>query len=122
MKFEDYKKRVKDLRKRDYGEGEIVGYINDGEEFWIIRWDDSGLDNEWLFANEFEFLKSKKECYFCHHGKGYHYDESIKYEMQMPCNFVETDPVEQTPVSCLCYGWSETKEEADALVEEGDKK
>jgi hypothetical protein len=52
--FSDYKRRVKDLRKRDYGEGEIVGYVKDGEEYWLIRWDDSGLDNEWLDSLEFE--------------------------------------------------------------------
>lgn len=117
MKFEDYKKRVKDLRPRDYGEGEIVGYVKDGDEYWVIRWDDSGLDNEWLERREFEFLK--KECYFCHHSKGYHYDPELEIAKQMPCNFMEADPLDESPVACLCYGWCETKEEADALAKEG---
>lgn len=49
-------KRVKDVRPRDYGEGAIVGYENDGQEFWYIRWDDSGLDNEWLDRFDFELI------------------------------------------------------------------
>jgi hypothetical protein len=113
MKFEDYRKRVKDLRPCDYGEGQVVGYVKDGQEFWIIRWDDSGLDNEWLERREFEFLI--KECAFCHHGKGYHLDESLRGVTQLPCNFTWEE--NGLPVSCLCYGWCETKEEADKLAE-----
>lgn len=63
----NFGKRVKDLRKRNYGEGVIVGYINelpeqlDDPAFWIIRWDDSGLDNEWLEESEFELIEVAEE-------------------------------------------------------------
>lgn len=102
--------RIKDLRKCDYGEGVIVGHVKDGEEFWVIRWDDSGLDNEWLYETEFERIQEL--CFWCHHGKGYHYDASITDVPQMPCNMSddETGP-------CLCYGWCTTKEEADAMLD-----
>lgn len=62
---------------------------------------------------------SWKQCYFCHHAKGYHKDPELTMP-QLPCNFTWDDEGQQ--VNCLCYGWCETKEEADALVDEGDKK
>lgn len=55
-------------------------------------------------------------CRFCRHGKGYHFDESIKGVTQLPCNFVWTE--DGLPVSCLCYGWCETTEEAEKLAKE----
>jgi len=61
-----------------------------------------------------------KKCAFCQHPKGYHYDKSIINVPQLPCNFLDLDPVDETEVECLCYGWCETKEEAEALVKEGE--
>lgn len=92
MKFEDHRKRVKDLRKRDYGQGEIVGYVNDGEEYWIIRWDDSGLDNEWLEAKEFKFIDSSivqfhecKDCPRCGHPDCRHVNGLCNYASDCKC-------------------------------------
>jgi len=60
-----------------------------------------------------------KVCYFCKHPKGYHYDESIRGVTQLPCNFTWEE--DGKPVPCLCYGWCETKEEADKLAAETPK-
>lgn len=61
-----------------------------------------------------------RKCRFCQHPKGYHYDESIKGVTQLPCNFTwEEDGL---PVPCLCYGWCETKEEAEALGKSQEEK
>ena len=59
---------------------------------------------------------SIQKCSFCQHPKGYHYDESIRGVTQLPCNFTWEE--DGRPVSCLCYGWCETKEEAEALAKE----
>lgn len=75
--------RVKDLRKRDYGEGVIVGFVSDGADYYVIRWDDSGLDNEWLVINEagirqFEIIETKY-CQ-CGHEDGAHFDGMMEYQ------------------------------------------
>ena len=76
MKFEDYKRRVKDLRPRHYGEGAIVGYVNDGEEYWIVRWDNPGLGSEWLESKEFEFVPTCQ----CGHPVGAHFDGLMEWQ------------------------------------------
>lgn len=70
--------RVKDLRPRDYGEGVIVGFVNDGEEFWVVRWDDSGLDNEWLYPQEIKVIETKY-CQ-CGHDEGAHFDGNMNWQ------------------------------------------
>lgn len=63
----NFQKRVKDLRRSERGEGVIVGYVNEFPEsaddpaFWIIRWDDPGLDNEWLEEREFEVIPDGRQ-------------------------------------------------------------
>lgn len=71
--------RVKDLRPRDYGEGVIEGYFNDGHsEYWSIRWDDSGLYNEELIPTEFEVIETRY-CQ-CGHNDDAHFDGNLKYQ------------------------------------------
>jgi len=58
----------------------------------------------------------EEPCYFCQHPKRYHLTN------RMPCDFQDIDVIDgETPVPCLCYGWCETKEEADKLATETPK-
>lgn len=107
MKFNDGDRVIHE----HYGEGEIRGHWNHPYEgmLWHVRFDDPGIDDDILPESKLELIPQK--CFWCHHGKGYHYDESVTHVMQMPCNATDdkTGP-------CLCYGWCTTKEEADAIA------
>ena len=112
MKFNDGDRVEHEI----YGEGEIRGHWNHPYEgmLWHVRFDDPGIDDDILPEDKLERIP--QECFWCHHGKGYHYDESIADIMvQAPCNATDGEGEDQTP--CNCYGWCTTKEEADAITE-----
>lgn len=95
-------------------EGVVQGHWNHSYQgkLYAIRWDDPGLDDDFVEEDKLEFIP--QECFWCHHGKGYHYDESVTHVMQMPCNATDGEGEDETP--CNCYGWCTTKEEADAIA------
>jgi len=112
MKFNDGDR----VKHEIYGEGTITGHWRheyNPHMLWHVRFDDPGIDDDILEEPTLELIP--QECFWCHHGKGYHYDESIADVSQMPCN--ATDGEGEGRTSCLCYGWCTTKEEADTITE-----
>lgn len=100
------------IEHEHYGKGTITGHWHHSYEgmLWHVRFDDPGIDDDIFSANK--LARVKEQCFWCHHDKGYHYDENLFGTPQMPCNVTndETGP-------CLCYGWCTTKEEADKLAQ-----
>jgi hypothetical protein len=94
----------------------------------VYRYIVGGLDDEGEGGNPiirpmtgfdvWDIMRSKQICHFCKHPRSEH-REMGDAERRMPCGHEDIDPEDESAVPCLCYGFTTSKEESEALAKNG---